>query len=228
MSDLRVRWVLFDLNGTLLDPSGIAEPLGGGDAERRLVAEAFRDALLLTMADTLSGGAYRPLPDYLRATLERVLRAGGRDLGVLDAAMRRAAAMDPFPEAESALSTLHGAGLHVGVLTNSTAKAADAALAAAGLRERFEMVIGSDEVQRFKPHPHVYEHAVERVNVDPGEIALVAAHGWDVMGAMRAGLRGAWVARSERWLVPVVPEPDVRGEDLEEVARAIMALAVSG
>jgi 2-haloacid dehalogenase len=228
MYDLRVRWVLFDLNGTLLDPSGIAEPLGGRDAERRLAAEAFRDALLLTMADTLSGGAYRPLPDYLRATLERALRAAGRDLRALDAAMQRAAAMDPFPEAESALSTLLDARLHVGVLTNSTGQAADAALAAAGLRERFEVVIGSDEVQTFKPHPRVYHHAVKRVNVDPGEIALVSAHCWDVMGAMRAGLRGAWVARSERWLVPVVPEPDFRGRDLEEVARAIMAPAVRG
>jgi hypothetical protein len=44
------------------------------------------------------------------------------------------------------------------------------------------------------------------------------------MGAMRAGLRGAWVARSERWLVPVVPEPDVRGEDLEDVVRKLIAL----
>jgi 2-haloacid dehalogenase len=113
--------------------------------------------------------------------------------------MQRAAVMDPFPEAESALSTLSGAGLHVGVLTNSTARAAGAALAAAGLRERFEVVIGSDETQRFKPHPHVYEHGVERVNVDPGEIALVAAHACHVTGAMRAGLRGAWVARCERW-----------------------------
>jgi len=50
MYGLRVRWVPFDLDGTLLDPSGIAEPLGGGDAERGLAAEAFRDALLLTMA----------------------------------------------------------------------------------------------------------------------------------------------------------------------------------
>jgi 2-haloacid dehalogenase len=142
---------------------------------------------------------------------------------VLDAAMRRAAAMDPFPEAESALSLLLGAGLHVGVLTNSTGQGADAALAAVGLRERFEVVIGSDEVQKFKPHPRVYEHAVERLNVDHGEIALIAAHGWDVMGAMRVGLRGAWVARSERWLVPVLPEPDVRGEDLVDVARKIVA-----
>jgi 2-haloacid dehalogenase len=91
------------------------------------------------------------------------------------------------------------------------------------LRERFEVVIGSDEVQKFKPHPRVYEHAVERLNVDPGEIALIAAHGWDVMGAMRVGLRGAWVARSERWLVPVLPEPDVRGDELVDVAGKIVA-----
>jgi hypothetical protein len=45
------------------------------------------------------------------------------------------------------------------------------------------------------------------------------------MGAMRAGLHGAWVARSERWLVSVVPEPDVRGDDLEDVAQKIAARA---
>jgi 2-haloacid dehalogenase len=85
-------------------------------------------------------------------------------------------------------------------------------------------VIGSDEVRTFKPHSRVYEHAVERVRAEPAEIMLVASHGWDVMGAMRAGLRGAWVARSERWLVPIVPDRDVRGEDLEEVAAKIIAI----
>src|SRR5919204_1271610 len=121
----RVTWVLFDLNGTVLDPAGIAEPLGGGDEDRRLVGEAFGEALMMTMADTLSGGAYRPLPEYLRAALERTLRAAGRDTEALDPAMRRAGAMDPFPEAESALSVLLDAGLRVGVLTNSTGEAAE-------------------------------------------------------------------------------------------------------
>ena len=91
------------------------------------------------------------------------------------------------------------------------------------MRERFEVVIGSDEVQKFKPHPRVYQHAAERIRADPGEIALIAAHGWDVMGAMRVGLRGAWVARNERWLVPVLPEPDVRGDELVDVAGKIVA-----
>jgi 2-haloacid dehalogenase len=220
-----MRWVLFDLNGTLLDPSVIADPLGGGDEDRRLVSEAFQAALLLTMADTLSGGPYRPLSDYLRAALERGLRARGRDTGALEAAMDRAQRMDPFPAAAGALALLSDAGLRLGVLTNSTSRAADAALTCANLRDRFEVVIGSDEIAAFKPHPRVYGHAVARLACEPAEIVLVAAHAWDVMGAMRAGLCGAWVAHSERWLVPIVAAPDFQGEDLEDVARQLVAQA---
>jgi 2-haloacid dehalogenase len=220
-----MRWVLFDLNGTLLDPSVIAEPLGGADEDRRLVREAFQAALLLTMADTLSGGPYRPLTDYLRATLERGLRARGRDTGALEAAMERAGCMDPFPEADAALALVGDADLRLGVLTNSTSRAADAALTSAGLRDRFEVVIGSDEVTTFKPHPRMYGRAVARLACAPAEIVLVAAHAWDVMGAMRAGLRAAWVAHSERWLVPIVAAPDFQGEDLVDVARQLVAHA---
>ncbi len=227
MGDWRVSWALFDLNGTVLDPSGIAGPLGGGAEERRLVDEAFHEALLLTMADALSGGAYRPLPEYLSATLERGLRARGRDTGPLAAAMERASAMDPFPEAGAALAALQDAGVHTGVLTNSTTEAAEGALASAGLRDRLEVVIGSDAVRTFKPHARVYEHAAASVAVEPAQICLVAAHAWDVMGAMRAGLRGAWVARSERWLMPIVPEPDVRGDDLEDIARKLTPRALA-
>lgn len=153
MPDWRITWALFDLNGTLLDPGVIAEPLGGGIADRRLVREAFHEALLLTMADALSGGPHRPPTEYLRATLERALRSPDRDAASLDEAMERARAMDPFPDAPAALILLREAGLHLGVLTNSTFCVADTALAIAGLRDRFEVVIGSDEVQAFKPHP---------------------------------------------------------------------------
>ena len=51
----------------------IAGPLGGDEEDRRLVDEAFQEALLLTMADTLSGGPYRPLPEYLERFLSQVL-----------------------------------------------------------------------------------------------------------------------------------------------------------
>jgi 2-haloacid dehalogenase len=215
-------WVLFDLNGTLLDIASVAEPLGGDSA---LVEEAFQETVLHTMADSLSGAPYRPLPDYLRGTIERRLRVAGRDTQALDAAMERAAAMDPYPEAGEALRILREGGVSTGTLTNSATEAAELALSEAGLLDLMDAVIGTDAAGVFKPHPRVYGAAVERLGVEPDEICLVAAHAWDVSGAMRAGLRAAWVSRKERWLVPTALDPEFRARDLADAARQILASA---
>jgi 2-haloacid dehalogenase len=214
------RWVLFDLNGTLLDIASVAEPLGG---DTQLVDQAFMEAVLHTMADTLSGAPYRPLPDYLRAALERQLRAAGSEPDRLDAAMQRASAMDPYPDAEEALRILRDAGVQTGTLTNSGTEAAEMALDSAGLGDLMDVVIGTDSVEVFKPHPRVYGAAVARLGVRPNEICLVAAHAWDVSGAMRAGLRAAWVARKERWLVSTALEPEIQAPDLADAARRLVS-----
>jgi 2-haloacid dehalogenase len=216
----RPTWVLFDLNGTLLDIACVAEPLHG---DRELVEGAFQEALLHTMADSLSGAPYRPLPNYLRAALERRMHAAGWDHAPLDAAMKRAAAMDPFPDAAAALGILREAGINTGTLTNSATEAAELALDRAGLGALMDAVIGTDLAGVFKPHPRVYGTAAERLGVQPGEICLVAAHAWDVSGAMRAGLRAAWVARRERWLIPTALEPEIRARDLADAARQIVS-----
>lgn len=213
------RWVLFDLNGTLLDPGAIAEPFG---APAQLGAEVLDDAVWQAMADTLTG-VYRPLPDYVRAALERRVDLDALQGDAIEDALARAAAMPPYPEAAAALDALRAAGLRVGVLTNSASEAAERALASAGLGDRIELVAGSDAVGAYKPDPRVYAHGVQRTGVAAGEVVLVAAHWWDVMGAARAGLRGAWVARRERALLATVSEPDYRGVDLLQVAASIVA-----
>ncbi len=216
-----VEWVFFDLNGTLLDPSGMAAELGDGDDARRLVQGAFEEALLLAMADTLSG-AYRPLSEHLRAALERWLFVSGHEMQALESMMRRADAMDPFPEAEQALKRLGDAGLRVAVLTNSSTQSARASLRRAGLLDSVAAVIGSDAVRVYKPHAMVYRRGVEQVGVAPERCCMVAAHGWDLMGAARVGLRTAWVAHLELRLPATIPEPDLRADDLASVASAIV------
>ena len=214
-----VDWVLFDLNGTLLDPSVIAGSVG---APASLGEEVLNDAVWQAAAGTLAGH-YRPLPEYLRASLERRVHLDGLEPRGVDQALEAAGAMPPYPDAADALRLLRDSGFRVGVLTNSAGESAQAALKAAGLRELVEMVVGSDEVQAFKPDPRVYAKGAARVAAAPGEVLLVAAHWWDVMGAKRAGMRTGWVARRERMLLSSVPEPDFRGEDLASVAAAIVA-----
>jgi 2-haloacid dehalogenase len=220
-----VRLVLFDLNGTLLDPSVMAEPLGGGDAERELVARTLDDAVAAAMTLTL-GGRYAAFADLLLAALERRLELAGRDPAGAGAALEAMGRMPPFPEAGAALDRLAAAGLALGVVTQSATDTAEAVLARAGLRERFSLVLGSDAVGAFKPDPRPYRAALAAAGVDaPGEACLVAAHWWDVTGAKLAGLRTAWVSRRDRVLPASVPEPDVRGADLAAVAEGIAALA---
>ena len=201
--------VLFDVNGTLLDPRAIT---GSEDGLGILDLTVMQ-----SMADTMTGQA-RPFPDYMRAALE----IAGADV---DRGLAAAAALPPYPDALGALEDLRGAGHTPVALTNSGADAARAALEAAGLLEHLEAVIGADAVGAYKPDPRVYAHALSELGAVAAETWMVAGHWWDVHGAKRAGLRTAWVARDEGELLSTTPEPDVRAADLADAAGRIAAAA---
>jgi 2-haloacid dehalogenase len=51
----------------------------------------------------------------------------------------------------------------------------------------------------------------------------VAAHAWDVSGALSAGCQAAFVARPGMVLSPIGPRPDITGPDLDSVIDQITA-----
>jgi len=99
---------------------------------------------------------------------------------------------------------------------------AEAQLTNAGLRDLFEAALSADDAGRLKPAPEPYRMAAEALGVEMGQIRLVAAHSWDVAGAMRAGCVAAFVARPGKVLDPLFQRPDIVGSDLNEVADAIL------
>jgi 2-haloacid dehalogenase len=221
---MALRWVLFDLNGTLVDTAVMAQPLGDSGADEDLVGHAVDDAIQLAMVVTLTGRE-ASFTDLVRAGLRRRLRLAGRDPSAADDAIGLMGAMPAFIDAPAALEQLRGIGLRLGVLTQSDASAADGVLRFAGLRDRIEVVVSAPESGAFKPDPRPYRMALERLGATGEETALVAAHWWDVAGAKAAGLRTGWVARSDLVLPDEVPEPDVGGRDLLEVAEGLAKLA---
>jgi 2-haloacid dehalogenase len=216
----RPAWVAFDLNGTLLDPAALL-----GDEHAETGRAALDDAVLQAMADTITG-EHRPFPDYLRAALERRLRIAGADGDTLDAAIDRARRLPAFPDARPALETLAAAGYRIAVLTNSAADAAGAALDAAGLAARVDVVIGADEIGAYKPDLRVYRHAARRLGASADRLCLVTAHGWDVLGARRADWAAAWGAHREQYLLSTVPEPSLRGVARRSGASAQRAVSI--
>jgi 2-haloacid dehalogenase len=224
---MRLEWVIFDLNGTLVDPSVLAQPLGDSAAAEELVAAAFDDAVTAAMAATLSG-EHPPFPALIAAALRRRVALAGGDPDRVEDAIALLGSMPAYLEAPAALELLRGEGLRLGVLTQSTTDAADQVLRFAGLRDRIELVVGSDRSGSYKPDPRVYRTLLEHTGATAAEVCLVAAHWWDVAGARRAGLRTGWVGRRERLLLDTVPEPDAVGGDLAEVAERLLARRVRG
>jgi 2-haloacid dehalogenase len=214
--------VLFDVNGTLLDPRALTASWEG--APPGLGLSVLDQTVLQSMVDTLSG-EFRPFTDYIRAALAHRARLLGLGDEAVDAGMEAAAALPPYPDAADALARLVVAGHTPTAVTNSAADAARSALGAAGLLEHMHAVIGADAAHAYKPDPRVYRNALDVLGIEAGETWFVAGHWWDVAGAKRVGLRTAWVGRDEGALLDSAPEPDVRAADLKEAAEAIAAAA---
>ncbi len=98
-----------------------------------------------------------------------------------------------------------------------------AQLSNAGLADLFDGIHSADEVRALKPAPAPYLMVAERCGVAIGELCLVAAHPWDVSGAMAAGAQAAFVGRGGVVPSPLGPRPAVIGADLTEVADALLA-----
>jgi 2-haloacid dehalogenase len=209
-------WVLFDLNGTLVDPAPLAEPLGVAAA---WVHEAFDEANAAAMVVTLGGGE-AAFPALLESALRRRLAAAGQAADGVPAALERLAEMPAYPDAAAALDALRAGGHELAVLTQSSAQAAETVLRSAGLRDRFAVVASAPAVA-YKPDPRAYRHGLAQAGA--ATAWFVAGHWWDVAGAAAAGLPAAWVSRTDGAYPDALPAPAVTGADLREVADAILA-----
>lgn len=217
------RLIVFDVNETLLDLAALdpafEQVLGDAAARKEWFARMLRTAFVSVITDR-----YADFGTIGRAALEMTAQRRGVDLSEGDLAqilggMRR---LPPHPEVPAALERLRDAGLRLAALTNSTKEAADAQLTHAGLYDYFGQVLSVEYAGCLKPHPAVYHMAAERLGAVPGGLRLVAAHNWDITGAMRAGWAGAFIARPGMILGPLDEHPDIVGPDLAVVADQIV------
>ena len=218
--------IAFDVNETLLDLSAL-DPLferALGDASLRPLW--FAQMLQLAFVGIITD-SYVDFGTAQRAALTMVAQRTGKELGDQDADEIVAAmsSLPPHPEVRAAVERLHEAGLRLAAFTNSTRDVAEAQVSNAGLRDLFEQVLSADEVKRLKPAPEPYRMVAERFSTQVADVRLVAAHAWDVAGALAVGCAAGFVARPAMVLSPIGPrQPDVVGDDLSEVAERILAL----
>ena len=216
------RICVFDVNETLLDLAAL-DPLferAFGDASVRKLwfNQMLQSAFVATITDAYTTFG-ETATSALRMTEERQgVEISDEDRREILGGLRT---LPPHPEVPESLDRLRDAGFRLATLTNSTQEVAEAQIENAGLTDRFEQILSADTAKRLKPAPAPYRMAARSLGIAERGMRLVAAHAWDVAGAIRAGCAAAFVARQP--FDPLVEPPDVFGKDLAEVADGIIA-----
>ncbi|MBV9926509.1 MAG: HAD family hydrolase [Acidobacteria bacterium] len=93
-------------------------------------------------------------------------------------------------DAPRVIDELKGRGLLVAVVSNTEDGRVRDALGAAGLADRFDVIVDSHLVGVSKPDPAIFRHALELLNVEAHEAVFVGdSYAHDALAARAAGLR---------------------------------------
>jgi 2-haloacid dehalogenase len=217
------KLIVFDVNETLLDLKAL-DPhferiFGSASVRTSWFGQVLRSSLVATIT-----GHYEDFGKIAASALTMTAQVQGIQLSAEDRAeiMGGVRSLPPHPEVRDGLERLQSGGFRLFTLTNSPPKVVEAQLQNAGLAGFFEKSFSVDAIQKFKPDAEVYQMTAKELGVSADQVRLVAAHDWDVAGALLAGCAAAFIARPGHVLNPSMPEPDIVGKDLVEVAGRII------
>ena len=217
------KTVVFDIIGTCFSLEKPRQQLIKFDAPHHALelwfAQALRDAFAFSHA-----GGYQPLKEILQAQLPRTLQT----LGVKLDNDQRSQVMDTLgelelqPSALAAFQELTASGWQILALTNGSKDATHKLLQRSQVEQYFTEVYSCDAITLTKPHPHVYQ----MIPTDSLEnVWLVAAHAWDIAGAIQVGMKTAFVSQLEKSYLDIYPQPQIMANNLLEAAQKIVQAA---
>ncbi len=110
-----------------------------------------------------------------------------------------------FPDAYPALAALKERSLTVGAVSNWVWNLPEL-LHALDLVRHFDFIAASARVGFEKPHPRIFEWALEQASVRPSEVVHVGDHvDADILGARAVGIDGVLIDRNHRYTPDEVP-----------------------
>jgi len=217
----RPKVLFFDVNETLLDltplQQQVAIALGG---QEDLVPLWFTTMLHYSLV-TSASGKYQHFGTLGAAALQMV--GSNNELHISKQEAEKTIAeglgdLSAHPEVKKALAQLKNEGYKLVSFTNSSNEGVTKQFESSGLTPYFEERLSIEDVGKFKPFKETYDWAAHKMDAKPEECMLIAAHGWDVAGALWAGWRAAFISRPGQQPFPLAPETEIVASNLQKVA----------
>lgn len=217
------KLLIFDVNETLLDMSPLKQSVNEGLINENGFDIWFPTLLQYSLVETVTNN-YKDFSEIAEATLK--MSAHKLDIDLTEGQMKNI--LDPitklsaYPEVYKALEKLKKNGFKLVALSNGKPQVVDDQLKFAEIHHFFDKVLSIEEVKNYKPHVSTYHCAYSLMNILPEDTMLIAAHGWDIAGAKRAGIQAAFIKRPGKSLYPLAIAPEIIGSNLMEITNSLL------
>ncbi|MEH6497213.1 MAG: haloacid dehalogenase type II [Pseudomonas marincola] len=192
-----IKACVFDAYGTLFDVDAAArqEQKALGD-NWKVISDVWRlKQLQYTWLRSLQGN-YISFWNVTEDALDFALASADMN----DAALKKRLMdlylkLSAYDEVPETLKSLKVAGIKCAILSNGSPEMLDAAVENAGIADLLDGIYSVADVGVFKPHPSVYELAVEKLDISAAHISFQSSNGWDAYSAKDFGFNAIWCNR---------------------------------
>jgi 2-haloacid dehalogenase len=216
--------IVFDVNETLLDLETMEPTFQRIFNDKSAMRLWFADLILYSAALTVAG-VYVPFTDIGAAVMKML--ADTRGIKINDDDKKeltdKFSTMPPHPEVPGALRKLRSAGFRLFCLTDNLLEVQTRQLEHGGIVDLFERRFSADGIKHHKPSPQAYGYVEKELGAKPSEFCMIACHTWDTLGAVAAGWQAALIKRPGNDVLAVGPQPNIVGNDLNDVADQLIA-----
>ncbi|KAK8044228.1 hypothetical protein PG993_004252 [Apiospora rasikravindrae] len=234
--------IAFDLYGTLLSTESIAHELAKlyGEQEAKTLAALWRQYQLEYTWRINCMGQYRSFHEITHSALKHALAEHALEISEQNAheLMKAYDKLHVFPEVSAALELLKKKSdrVDVYVFSNGTDAMVGNSIKSspdlgphAGL---FKSLVTVEDVKAYKPDMRVYAHLVKQVGKEDGsdDVWVVSANPFDIAGARVAGLKAAFIDRSDKGWIDRLDEtnqPTIVASGVEEAVKTILSTTSS-
>lgn len=208
------RVLFFDINETILDMSPLKAEINnllGKDLFDLWFTKLLHESLVMTIT-----GAYESFSKLAMNALKQVYTM--KEIKFTDDIFSKLedtlSLLPPYPDVVNTFKILKKKGYLIVALSNSSKDLLERQLMNAKIDYLFDKQISVELFQKYKPHMQVYQEAAKLLNSKADECMMVAAHDWDVFGALNSGLRAVFVKRVGKSAYFLSLKPELEVENL--------------
>lgn len=222
-----ITTLLYDTQGTLVDNysiSAVIEPYVFESNTANRIAADWRFQQKWAMFYTTLADNVVPFPELNLAALKWALKKQNVDLpkATVEHINSQYHKLRAYPEVVKALKSLRDQKLTQKIVANPTVKyIRDHSEFAGTLPYIDEIISNSEEANAYKPSQKVFELGIKRAGCPKDQILWVTGHFWEITGAVRAGLKTAWINRAGQPKLEIGIEPTYHVKNLQELSDAL-------